>query len=429
VEPTVAVHFGPGRLGLGLVVDVLLSTERYEVYLIGRPNSSLSERRSYYVRFTDPRLGMRQRTVAWAGNTAKMADLPERLVAQLRDANSVLVTTALGEDNVAEAYERIHCVLQLRPAMSSTVVLVCENERHKMYDELAGANPHAVVLHCVVDRICAWDEESLLPGKSVLAHDVSQWVVPHAYAPAPDLSGPVTPGTGPTADVHRMPWPALVGLTEEPNVLLLANDATSYAHRKLWVVNGIHLILATIARRNGVDVLPLIGWRQQEFKESIRPLMLAMLETIDRAFGLAVDEHFADERVRAFCEAPDSATRVLRKRYIRSDLRPYIERLATRVGTAAKLAHDHDVDIAPFVWVFREVVEAMAESDSYLDVTVVDPATGKLYRTGSLPEVDARVDAEVEAAFARSLEGWAPEEAVDVLMRRLHNALATWRSD
>lgn len=427
MDPAVAVHFGPGRLGLGLVVDVLLDTRRYDVYVLGRPGSRSPERRSYYLRFTDPDLGMRQRTVTWAGNPERATDLPPGLLVRLASSAPVLVTAALGGHNVEEAYERIHELVQLRPVTSPTVVLACENDAHAMYDALARANPHVTVLNCVVDRICAWDESAILPGKCILAHDVSQWVIPHAYEAGLVAShGAAGPAS---AEGLPAPWPPLTGLAGAAHVLMLEGDAAAYKHRKLWVVNGTHLILATIARRYGVDVLPLTGRRQRLFREAARPLMLAMLETVDRAFGLPIDEHFADQRVRAFCEAPDSATRILRDRYLRADLRPYMSRLGTRLAAAAKVASAHDVDVAPFVWAFEEVVEAVAESDSFLDVTVVDPASGKLCRRLSPPPVDAEIDAEVEQSFGRALADWAPSVSADTLTRRLHNALATWRDE
>ena len=36
---------------------------------------------------------------------------------------------------------------------------------------------------------------------------------------------------------------------------MLDGGADTTSTGKLWVVNGIHVILATIARRNGVEVL------------------------------------------------------------------------------------------------------------------------------------------------------------------------------
>lgn len=415
MRPITAVHFGPGRLGLGLVIDVLLQTRRYDVYLIGAPDRPRQEQRTYYLRFTDPAVGVRQRVVTWAGNPRSMSDVPEVLLARLRSDEPVLVTSALGENNVAEAYERIHGVLQLRPPLASTVLLVCENEPHTIYADLETSNPHVEVRRCVVDRICALDERpSAEPGRRILVHDVSLWVIPHACG---DGSA--------AADV----WPPLDGLRGAEDVLMLDGDADAYKHRKLWVVNGIHMILATIARRAGVDVLPLTGERQRQFRNAAEPLAMAMLQAAECAYGLPVDEHFAGERVRAFCEAPDSATRVLSGRYMRADLRPYVKRLDSRVAAAARTAHEHGLDTEPFLWAFEEVVQAIGESDSFLDVTVVDPETRKLKRNAAPPAISAAVDAEVESVFAAALREWAPATDVEVLTRRVRSALDTWRQD
>jgi hypothetical protein len=106
-----------------------------------------------------------------------------------------------------------------------------------------------------------------------------------------------------------------------------------------------------------------------------------------------------------------------------------MSRLDTRLAAGARLAHAHGVDVEPFIWAFREVVEAIRESDSFLDVTVVDPATGMLRRSRTLPAVSGRIDAEVEASFARSLRDWAPRREAEILTRRLRGGLAVWRVD
>src|ERR1022692_428137 len=382
---TPAVHFGPGRLGLGLIVDVLLETKRYDVYLIGAPGREPGEYGTYFLRFTDPAFGLRERLVAWAGNPKDLSDLPEPLLCELRGHGPMLFTAAIGATNVTTARSLIAAMLSLRPEQAPTALLACENEPYELYDELQSTFPHVDVRHCVVDRICAWDPRPRSqPGRRILAHDVSEWVIPQATSPA------------------------LEGLRDVKDVLLLAGDADAYRDRKLWVVNGIHLVLATIARREGVDLLPLTGHRERTFREHAKPLAMAMLETAERVYDLPADEHFADERVRAFCEVPDSATRILSKRYLRRDLRPLAHRLNTRISESARAARECDVDVDPFVWAFREVVEAIRRSDSFLDVSEIDPATGRLRRCKQPPQVNANIDREVEELFATALD-WAPE--------------------
>lgn len=400
-----AVHFGPGRLGLGLIVDVLLDTGRFDVYLIGAPGREQRELATYFLRFTNPALGLRERRVAWAGNPEDDTDLPDALVRELHEDRPILFTSALGAVNVAEARPRIARMLSLRPVTAATALLACENEPHEIYNELQRDFPHVDVRRCVVDRICAWDTKpSLDPGRRILAHDVSQWVIPHATNPA------------------------LEGLRNVNDVLLLDGDAAAYRDRKRWVVNGIHLVLATIARREGIDLLPLIGKRELAFREHSKPLAMAMLDTVERMHGLPVDEQFADERVRGFCEAPDSATRILSGRYLRHDLRPFVQRLDSRVSTAARAAQEHGVDVEPFLWAFSEIVLAATYSDSFLDVSEVDPDTGKLRRCDQLPEIDAEIDREVEVSFATALD-WAPQPDAMLLQRRVNSALAIWRND
>ncbi len=228
------------------------------------------------------------------------------------------------------------------------------------------------------------------------------------------------------ADGHALA--PLIGLHGADHVVLLEGSEIAHKHRKLWIVNGLHVVMATIARRCGVDRLPLRDEPLDAFRASIKPLMLAILQAVESEYGLATDEQFADERVRAFCEAPDSASRVLTDRYLRADLRPYMERIRSRVGAAAMVAYEHGIDIEPFLWAFAEVADAIHESDSFLDVTEPDPERPwRLRPCPDPPLIDAEVDAEAVSIFADALAGWAPTPAASLLIRRVDSSLATWR--
>jgi hypothetical protein len=398
-----AVHFGPGRLGLGLIVDILLETGSYDVYLVGAPGREPAERDTYFLRFTDPAYGLRERHVIWAGNPEGVSDLPEGFLDLLRGDGPMLFTAALGGAHVDKACGLIAELLRHRPVRAETALLACENEEYGAYDDMQRTFPHVVVRHCVVDRICAWDpRRSQTLGRRILVHEVAQWVIPRA-------------GSG-----------AIEGLRPSQHVVPLVGDADGYRDRKLWVVNGIHLVLATIARREGVDRLPLTGARELAFREYAKPLAMAMLETADRRHALPVDEAFADDRVRAFCEAPDSATRILSERYLRSDLRPFIQRLDTRLANAARAASECGVPTEPCLWAFREIVAAIRTSNSFLDVSWADPSTSEFQRFERPPAIDEIIDQEVAEMFAGALD-WAPESDARVLRRRVVSALAAWR--
>lgn len=409
-----ALHFGPGQLGLGLIVDILQTSDNYDVYVVGNPKSQYKELPRFKIAFLDSSRSIRSHEVVWAGNPASYDQLPKELLSRLESSEPVLVTAALGERNVEEGCQRIADFLRGRGG-AETAVLLCENGEPRHYDFLSGI-PGVSIHHCVVDRICAWrDDDGSEPPKKILAHSVSEWVIPHATQ-----SGGFEPGKS-QPDRVKVP---ISGLSGSDFVVLLDGDEVAHRTRKTWVVNGNHLVLATMARRHGKDRLPLSVEDHFQFSKAVTPLMLVMLNTVERLHGLKVDESFAEDRVRAFAEAPDSASRILKDRYLRRDLRPFVERLDARLASAARRAREVDLDVTPFMGAFAVIVRAMDDERTYLDFLVRNEKTGNLEINHGVRST-SKIDSQVLDGFERCLD-WAPDGWRTRRLDDIQKSLSRW---
>lgn len=389
---TLAVHLGPGPLGLGLVVDVLLR-QGFDVCLIGKPEGK--EHKEYWLAFADPDRGLQSRQVQWACNPRDVQGLGDDVTVRLRTDSSVLITCALG-DKAAERDSLLREILALRPAGAETVLLACENEPDEIYAAIAQGFPDVYYCACVVDRICSRDKPEIDSEgrRRLLVHSVAQWVI---------------------RQPQGRPHHVIEQLADADEVVATDQPLDAHKARKLWVVNGVHLLLALLARKEGLEELPLDDARRAAFEQLAQPLIESILEAVERRWpDLRRDPEFAADRVRAFCESPDSASRILRHRLIRSDLTSLMARLDTRLGSAARLATEEDVDTYWFEALVDVLLETLRDRNAYL----AEPS-------GAHPTAEKDEDA-VEL-FEQFMAGWTNPERAERAARELRALLAIQR--
>lgn len=396
------VHVGPGRLGLGLIVEQL-DEARFSVCLVGSADADRAERKQFGLSFIDPDIGLEYRDVAWASSPAAVEDLDAEVLALVERPTPLLITCALGE-RIAERADWIVELLRRRPEGAETVLLACENDPHPAYEEIVRRSGDVLKTYpCVVDRICAWPSTATIDdrGRRVLVghprdkqgrrvvsvHPTGEWII--------SVEGEIP------AVLAQLAHASLVTVTHD--------DIAGFKARKLWSVNGVHMVLALIARSEGVDVLPLAGDHGQAFLNLAGPLVRQISAGVaGRCPDVVADEDYVSARITAFAESPDTTARILDRHLVRPDLRALMRRLDSRLGDAARAAHDAGQDCEPFYQAMALVLAVLS------DLTRYYPSDGLL---------DHAVDEEAADLFARVLDGWLDEERASDLLGALRRAL------
>jgi hypothetical protein len=385
----VCVHFGPGQLGLGLIVEQLLEVG-FDVCLVGRPDARPREQKRFRLEETGVGERLPSPQVRWAKNPATFDDLPKPVAWAVREDGPLLISAALG-DHIAEAVGLLREILDERPAGAPTLLLGCENEFAKSYDDLESSYADLLVLRCVVDRICAWRLKKPRDSKGlrfVQFHPVGEWLVPVEGA---------------------LPEP-LARLAGASMVSLIEGSMDGWRKRKLWAVNGTHIVLALVARLAGTDVdPPLEEEHALAFVELATPLIEQVVRGVNHNWPeVEIDESYVYDRIRAFSESPDSTKRLIGKYLVRGDLRPFMKRLNQRVADAARAARSAGEDGEAFYEAMALVVQVMRDPSLY-------------YPDAATPSED--VDEEAVKLFDNSLD-WLDDRRREDLVAGLRLALA-----
>lgn len=388
------VHVGNGQLGLGLIVEQLLEA-KFDVCLVGRPAEPIHE--SFGVAFTNPSLGLKVLTTKWVSNAALVDKLPREVLAVVDSNEPMLITVSL-KDGIAERETFIVDLVERRPTGVETVLLACENDVNEVYERIAKRLAGKVIVpECVVDRICSWRSKKRKTDRHgrrvVRAHATGEWTVAVAE-PVPEV---------------------LTRLANAELVSLVAPPIDGWKARKLWSVNGIHIILALIARIRKIDDLPLEDDAARLFVDRARSLMSAIAEGVTGEWpDVLCDGDYVEARIRAFVESPDETTRLIGDYLVREDLRPFMRRLDRRVAAAARKTHEAGGNCEPFYDAMALVLEALRSSTNY-------------YTPKTPMAVDDAVDAEVVRLFAAVLEPWLDERRATALVDTLRVVLGSER--
>lgn len=345
------IHLGPGRLGLGLVIDTLLERD-LRVCLLGAQGSSPADVLQHEITFTGGRTQPLTRPVHWVHNPADAADLDPQVLRLLDGRGPVLITGSLA-GQAAECEHLLRGLLKRRPADAETVVLACENDADPMYAKVTSAFADVHYCECVVDRVVNWNyPERYADGRRrIVAHTIGQWVI---YHPDPEASQVLT----------RLRAASPVIVVDDEHLL------AGYRKRKRWVVNGGHLVMALIERYNGVDRLPLTvqAERFDDVRARVMPVIDTAMQAIEREHPeLAWEDGFVEDRMRVFRETPGSASRILQGRLVRADLRPLMKHFDLCVGEAAREVCRLGLPSHPYEAVVDLLLDTFERRTVYLD--------------------------------------------------------------
>jgi hypothetical protein len=344
-----AIHVGPGRLGLGLIV-VHLEKMRLPVYLVGRVQAAEEPQEGASFLYAEIGGGLPQRQVEVfdAGNPAVLTELPVEVRSWIAGSEPLLITCALGSDAPSrEALLAEILAERSEHADAETLLVACENVPDTTYARLRKRFPGVHVADAVVDRICALPEGDLKRAPDgrrwVEAHEVWEWVIALPEGTAPRLSAALS-----------------------ASGVQLVDGLDAYKARKLWTVNGLHQILALLALVVGVERLADAA-QTPRFQAAAADIVAALTATLELRWPeVAVPEDYMGERIRAFAEMRnDTASRILRAHFVRDDLSTLIARLDERVFDAARAALEEGVDAEPFLLALELLITATADGKFY----------------------------------------------------------------
>lgn len=309
------IHFGPGRLGLGLVVLTAIEGG-LDIHLVARQDCELRADRLSVMLHQNGGGTRRVHPLPIGSLSAAgcAGDLEPEARAALR-SSSLLVTTSLTTAGISQCKGLIAEVLGLRPRrlLPATVFIAAEND--------AGADGallerelRALGIDCrrtMVNRLC-YIPEAVVPNggdppgapdpraREVHADGLAEWVIEGK----PD-------------------HPVLLALDRAPHTRFVP-DAAPYELRKRWLVNGGHLALALWARRRRIVSMAVAASEPGRSKWLARfsaPLVRA-LET--RYPELEDSERYTLDHVDAWMRHDDDVSRILR-RLTRGDLLPLLD--------------------------------------------------------------------------------------------------------
>ncbi len=343
------LHFGPGRLGLGLVVDAANQAE-FRTHLVGRENDEAPPEK-----FALELTGEGTKTLAFISYS--QAERFEQLEPEAREAIAtpmpMLMTTALGAE-LGRCGDLIVAVAQARPReeRAATVFIACENDTGRHYEELK-RRLQALGVDCratMVNRLC--------PERTPDEEDERRTVVradPHAEW--------LIEGEGRAEPLVRL------GALDQVDFVA---DVKPFATRKRWIVNGTHVALALFARAVNQPSIRTAA-RDPESRAQVEELQDEMIAALpeDWAAVLGDSEAYAREQLVPMCRTEDDTARILR-RMRRAELAPFLRDADRKLGEPARHHVAKIGRLAPsFEDVFDNLHRLLMNIDSYADGTCV----------------------------------------------------------
>lgn len=393
--PLTQIHFGTGKLSVGLVVLTALEAGG-EVHVVSRATTERQAGPPFACLLW--RDGAQERRGLALASFSR-ADRPEELcpeaLAALEQAPELLITTAVTASGIA-SFTSFLVELAQRRLGKPTVFIACENDPGEAYPPLVRSLQQlgVDVRRTVVDRLCFREEVEEDGTHVVHAEDEAEWLIEGE----PDRA-------------------MLEALAHVPHVRFLP-DIDPYEVRKRWLVNGAHLAVALLADRRQMATMNIEVVRRER-DHWIQRLHAGWIAAFEAQFpGLDDNAAYARKQVEIWMRHDDDVLRILGG-LKRANLIGFFRGLDRKIGEPTRAQVALTGRIAPESRrVFNELVRTLRKIESYRDY--------KLFRSGAMtlrPEVD---DAAVWA-YRELLTGIFPPEEVDLRARSLAAALAHHR--
>lgn len=301
------VHIGTGRFGLGFV-GYFSNKLGFSTTFLNRTaersrsrNEKLRVNKKYHIKYYD---ADQEDAVGFDRLEFFSQEDVGHALALLRDSDTLLVTTTVGESQLPSVAPLIAQGLKERNTNAPLFLIACENG-HRCSSVLARRvnaileteQQNAVFVDCVVDQICHGinvNEEMV----TVSAESYREWIIEETDS-------------------------QLEQQLREPRIKFVQSDQLDlYELRKLWLVNGFHLALAILGATSsggGTDtrikeVLETTDAELEGYVEGIqRELVDALLyEKENRTFNAGDLQDYIEKTKNRFKASPDNCKRILR---------------------------------------------------------------------------------------------------------------------
>lgn len=390
------VHIGPGRLGVGLILDVANRTG-FETHVVGRPGSEAS-----VGCFSLELTGAKPEKIRYAtySEATRLADLKEDTRVAIAADEHLLITTSVG-GGMAACATLLTEIAELRGSLGAeTVFIACENDPGPGYEALC-ERLEALGVRCratMVNRLCP--ERRLKDGRMLVRADpYAEWLIGECEE-------------------------ATVGLLlAAPEVGLVA-EVEPFATRKRWVCNGVHVALGVFARGVGQPSIKAVA-NDDLRRLQVDELQDDMIGALDPRFSHLRGDDAAYARVQLvpMCRTEDQTDRIL-KRLTRAKLAPFFEDAERKIGEPARRRVELDKDRRlpeSFEEFFLELHNLVLNLEHYEDANEVKDREVALSR---------EEDAAATAAYDRLLKGIVDDEErirrCEQLARRLSRHHQLW---
>lgn len=417
------IHFGPSPLALALLLPICEQCG-LDTCLIGR--SGKAEPEEYVLQWEsgDPE----RRRVAWACGPDAEAQLPAEVRDRLRDSDVPLLITVTLRERISARRGLLEEILTVRRSVSAkdTIVIPCENSVPGDWSEITSAfDDVARFPGAVIDRVALLltdgdtNEDTPRERAEVLdrldpdvaisddtrvvrTHRTGMWILEE------------TPGSA-----------VMTALAKHPQVDTVPWLAP-HEDRKIWMVNGGHLVLGTLARNSARSNLHTVA-AHPPHAYLIGHLHRAMNEALAYKYQAETPRggyFFGADRLKVYSEVMDKVSRVVGK-YRRHDLAPYLADLEKRVFRPANhLAASVKRDESPWA------EGAMEPFETVLDA--VDALLENLYLAEDWDTIDVgtlsdEADAAAISVYERLARGWLAPDAAERRIREITDLLRDHR--
>lgn len=397
------IHFGPGQLGLGLVVPAGIAAG-LPVHLIARRDAGLESTCSFELRVAtveaDP-LTVKL-PVASLSQASQVQDLDPRAQQTLVEADDVLLTTALTTSGLQASRPLILATARRRKDHpGSTVFIAAENDPGDDDGSFAQALRAlgVDVRETMVDRLCFFQDKKLdkQPARRlVTAAHFAEWLI----------EGEPTTET-------------LTALEATPTVTFVP-EVRPHELRKRWLVNGAHLALALSAHDHNEPRL-WIRAAEPGCSEWLGRMQGALAKALE-AEGVRFDDNpaYTSQQTSLWKRHEDYVPRVLR-RLRRLDLLPFIVDVQRKLGDPASRYRERVPEPSPeFEAVFEVLHGILCSVEKYVDFARLET----LHELGQPVPLSAEQDTSVIEAYGGLLSGVCDSGTKVKRIRQLTRALA-----